>query len=103
MPGTGLGAPTTNRWCITYFGAASRVANAKSTKSTRACCGGITAFVTSAEGRARSRLQSPKPQEGSTSCVPENEATTLVVSVASTTSSLRMVAGTGDAFWSTRL
>src|SRR6478609_7300646 len=92
-----------NRWCITYFGAAARESRTKSTKSTRACWGGITASFTGAEGRARRRLQSPKPQVGSTSCLPANEAMTLVASVASTTSSLRMVAGTRDAFCSTTL
>ena len=55
----------------------------------------MTVSFTGVEGRARRRLQFPKPHEGSTSCLPAKEAMTLVGLAASTTSSLRMVAGTG--------
>src|SRR4051812_49985493 len=76
LPGTGLGAPSMNRCCITYFGAAWSEGKVKSTNSTRACWGGMTAFFTGAEGSARRRLQSPNPQAGGRNGLPAKEAAT---------------------------
>ena len=52
----------------------------------RLSCGGMSAVVAMPAGKVRSRLASPLALESDTSCVPENEAMTLVGSVPSTTS-----------------
>ena len=98
----GFVAPWAKRWCSTAFGARSRESNAKSTMRTRDSCGGITLLSVGADGSSRSRLQSPYAQVGSTSCVPEYEVITRFGAAALTTSSLSMVAGTREAFVSSR-
>lgn len=73
-----------------------------STNRARDSCAGISTLVAGAAGNCRSRAQSPNVQLWSTSFDPEYDTTTLTGSAASTTSSLVIVAGSREAFVSSR-